>query len=156
MGESESEGTGTLTRFLRKMSQCTRPPDSFLFTGICAVLFFLTRNVNAHTFGFEGLRIGHVPDALYQNLFTAYLGFPPRGFFSTDYFSLIPWIFLFGVGASIGAWRGRGGDKGDGSKCPRSLDSLCNCLQFLGRHSLIIYMLHQVVIYACLYLIFRL
>ncbi len=44
-----------------------------------------------------------------QNLFTAYLGFLPGGFFSTDYFPLLPWLFLFWVGSSCTTGRaGRG------------------------------------------------
>ena len=88
-----SIGTGTDGPL--KMGHCTCPFDPVL---IFALLFFITRNINVHTFGFEGLVLGRVPEGLYRNMVTAFFGFPPVGFFSTDYFSFFPWIFLFGVG----------------------------------------------------------
>ncbi len=89
-----------------------------------------------------------LPEDLYANLFTAYLGFPPAGFYSTDYFGLIPWLFLFLTGLFLGLAAGeriRGILRAD----------LCRPLQFLGRHSLLIYMLHQPVIYFGLSLFFQ-
>ena len=62
---------------------------------VSILLFVILRNVNRGTFGFEGLSFGHVPEVLYRGYFMTYLGFKDPGFFSTDYFSLIPWIFLF-------------------------------------------------------------
>ena len=67
-----------------------------------AVLFVLTRDVNRGFLGFEGWNPVALPDGWYRNLFTAWLGFPEPGFFSTDYFSLFPWIFLF-LAASFSA-----------------------------------------------------
>ena len=63
-----------------------------------AALFTLLRNVNQGTLGFEDWTLGTVPEGLYRNLLTAYIGFPPPDFFSTDYFSLLPWLFLFLAG----------------------------------------------------------
>ena len=68
----------------------------------------------------------------------AYIGFPQAGFSSTDYFPLLPWIFLFATGYFLysflqekglinrlfGKWKVPG-------------------INFLGKHSLIIYMIHQ-------------
>ena len=61
-------------------------------------LFILTRNVNEGYLGFEGLNIIKLPEELYWGLGMTFLGFPHRGFYSTDYFSLIPWLFLFCAG----------------------------------------------------------
>lgn len=61
-------------------------------------MFTLLRNVNQGTLGFEDWTLGTVPEGLYCNLLTAYIGFPPPDFFSTDYFSLLPWLFLFLAG----------------------------------------------------------
>ena len=77
-----------------------------------------------------------VPAALYSNIFTAYLGFPPTDFFSTDYYPLLPWIFLFFAGVFI--YRMAEG------RMPGFLErSLCPPLEWAGRHSLIIYLVHQ-------------
>ena len=58
-------------------------------------LFFLLRNCGDGSLGFERLVIAPLPEALYRNHLTAYLGFPQPGFFSADYFPLLPWFFLF-------------------------------------------------------------
>ena len=55
-------------------------------------LFMLFGEVNGGWLGFEGALVAKVPRILYRNYFTAALGFPQPGFFSTDYFSLLPWF----------------------------------------------------------------
>ena len=39
-----------------------------------------------------------LPQSLYANYFTAFFGFYPDWFYSTDYFGLLPWLFLFWAG----------------------------------------------------------
>ena len=65
---------------------------------ISVLLFLLFRNCNDGYIGFETFDIIKLPSFLYKNLFTAYLGFPPISFVSSDYFSLFPWLFLFLAG----------------------------------------------------------
>lgn len=80
-----------------------------------------------------------VPAPLYANIFTAYIGLPPADFFSTDYYPLLPWIFLFFAGVFL--YRMAEG------RMPRFLEwSLCPPLEWAGRHSLIIYLVHQPVL----------
>ncbi|MBP3544245.1 MAG: DUF1624 domain-containing protein, partial [Lachnospiraceae bacterium] len=62
------------------------------------LLFLAFRDVNEGYLGFEEVRLYRLPDGWYKNLLTTYVGLPYREFFSTDYFSLIPWFFLFGTG----------------------------------------------------------
>ena len=75
------------------------------------------------------------------------LGFPNAAFTSADYFPLLPWFFLFLMGAALGGW------------CLDHRDNkiltapLPGALTFPGRHSLIIYLLHQPVLYGVSYLI---
>jgi len=113
-------------------------------------LFLLLRNCNSGTLGFEGFVLCALPDWLYRNNLTAYLGFPHRGFFSTDYFSLLPWFFLFVTGyflfrmTSAVGWNERLFAKG---RFP--------LLNFLGRNSLLVYLLHQPVLYGLGILIFQ-
>lgn len=54
-----------------------------------AALFFLTRNVNRGFLGFEKWNFLKLPGEWYDNWIGTYLGFPERGFYSSDYFSLI-------------------------------------------------------------------
>lgn len=74
-------------------------------------------------------------------------GFMYKGFSSADYFPLLPWFFLFLVGTALGGW------------CLKHRDSriltahLPAPLTFLGRHSLIVYLIHQPVLYGISYLI---
>lgn len=103
-------------------------------------LFLLLRDVNTGFLGFEGLRPAALPAGLYRDHLTALLGFPPSDFFSTDYFSLLPWFFLFLTGYFL--FRLRRSDSREGKRVP--------LVTAMGRHSLLIYMLHQPVIYALL------
>ena len=109
-----------------------------------AALFALTRNVNRGTWGFEGLVLGTVPQGWYRNDLTACLGFPGPDFFSTDYFSLVPWCFLFLAGYFLHRLL-------EGPLARWDPDALrCPPLEALGRQSLPVYMIHQPVIYGIL------
>lgn len=83
------------------------------------------------------------------NLFTAYLGFPGTGFYSTDYFPLLPWFFLFLAGYALHKI----------SLCFHWLEAdfltrkIFPPLTFMGQHCLLIYMLHQPVLYGITLLI---
>ena len=107
-------------------------------------LFALLRNVNRGTLGFEGLVLAELPAGLYRGLLTAYLGFPGPGFFSTDYFSLLPWFFLFLAGYFLRRLLERPMAEWD----PDALR--CPPLAALGRRSLAVYMVHQPVVYGAL------
>ena len=78
----------------------------------------------------------------------AYIGFPQAGFSSTDYFPLLPWIFLFATGYFLYSFLQEKGlinrlfGKG---KVPG--------INFLGKHSLIIYMIHQPICYVVAFLV---
>ena len=77
------------------------------------------------------------------------LGFTAPGFYSADYFPLLPWFFLFLIGTALGGW------------CLAHRENrllavrLPGVLTWPGRHSLIIYVLHQPVLYGISYLIWR-
>lgn len=103
------------------------------------LLFLLLRDVNAGYLGFEGVRILALPGWLYRSLFTACLGFPPAGFHSSDYFSLFPWIFLFLTGYFLHRLR---------REEPASLR--LPVVSAMGRHSLVVYLLHQPLVYGAL------
>ena len=112
-------------------------------------LFVLLRNVSSGSLGFEGWVICPLPEALYRNIFTAYLGFPPREFFSTDYFPLLPWFFLFVTGYFLFRLL-------EERNLTQKLFSRGQIpvLNWLGRHSLLIYLLHQPILYGLCLLFF--
>ena len=132
---------------LRKLLKKLNP---YLGTLIFILLFILTQNIDTGYIGVFGIKIWEIPSFLYRNLFTAYLGFPPKGFISYDYFPILPWLFLYITGYFIYLISKRRGLLRLLYK-PRITP-----LEYLGKHSLLVYMLHQPVIYILLYVIFNL
>lgn len=132
-----------LDRLFQIVSVKQKPSDFYMeLTGLMVsmLLFLSFRNVNSGYGGFEGLRIFEMPEVLYQDLFTTYLGFPYPEFFSTDYFSLIPWFFLFLTGYFL-----HGVVKKQGC-LSLLLKGSFRPIEWLGRHSIWVYLLHQPVI----------
>lgn len=115
---------------------------------ISLLLFVLTRGCNWGNIGLYGLKFFELPESWYANLFTAFLGFPSPSFTSSDYFSVFPWLFLFILGYFL--------YKLTGEK-QRVINILSKgkipVLSFFGKHSLIVYMLHQPLIYGLFMLI---
>ena len=105
-------------------------------------LFVLARNVNRGFLGFESWNLWALPRSLYRNLLTAYIGMPSGGFYSTDYFSLIPWFFLFVTGYYLYTLcRKYNWLRGE------FLQVQIPIVDFFGKRSLLVYLLHQPVIY---------
>lgn len=137
-------GTATLASIpldglLRRLDARAGLAGSFL-------LFLLTRDVSRGALGFEGMQLLQLPRLLYRNDLTALLGFPPPHFFSTDYFPLLPWLFLFFTGYFLFLLRPEGAD-------PSTLRA--GALSALGQHSLLVYLLHQPVVFCALWLFFH-
>lgn len=127
--------TGLLQKGLEKI-----PPVPGLLLSFG--LFWLTRHAAWGYLGFGRWQIA-LPGCLYANYFTAYLGFYPVGFYSTDYFPLLPWLFLFWAGFYLHHLVGR-------RRMEPLRRSVCPPLGWLGRHSLLLYLLHQPVIFGVL------
>ena len=105
--------------------------------GGALLLFALTKNVSRGSLGFEGLVLCQLPRWLYATDLLAVVGFPSPSFWSTDYFPLLPWFFLFCAGYFLWSLL---------DKSPRAKELLrpgLRPLSFLGRHSLVIYLIHQ-------------
>lgn len=105
--------------------------------GGALLLFALTKNVSRGSLGFEGLVLCRLPRWLYATDLLAVVGFPSPSFWSTDYFPLLPWFFLFCAGYFLWSLL---------DKSPRAKELLrpgLRPLSFLGRHSLVIYLIHQ-------------
>ena len=107
-----------------------------------AVLFVLCSPVSSGRVGIGSWQV-LLPQSLYANYFTAFFGFYPDWFYSADYFGLLPWLFLFWAGDYLHKAVGR-----------RRMEPLrrpvCPPLGWMGRHSLLLYLLHQPVIYGVL------
>ena len=74
-----------------------------------------------------------------------FLGFPMPGFWSTDYFSLLPWYAWFLCGYFLREGFRRAG-------LEERLQLQVPVLAWMGRHSLPIYLAHQPVLYLLLML----
>ncbi len=128
---------GTAMVLMIPLSKICDKIPGFIGILLCAGLFFVTRNINHHSFGFGPLVLGSVPAGLYRGIGMTFLVFPVPGFYSSDYFSLFPWLFLYLCGyflykmiipyETIRTWL----------QCPVGIFSI------LGRYSLVIYLLHQ-------------
>ena len=125
-----------LEKFLRRIPAGIGAAASFL-------LFGLLRNCGKGSLGFESLILCALPNWLYRNHFTAYLGFPHRSFFSTDYFPLIPWVFLFITGFYLFQITS---EKGFNERL--FAHGQVPLLNLIGRNSLLVYLLHQPVLYG--------
>jgi len=74
-------------------------------------------------------------------------GFPEPGFESADYFPLLPWFFVFMLGAWFGIYVKE-------RRLPeRFFTQSVPVLPWFGRHSLLIYLIHQPVLYGLTLLI---
>lgn len=118
-------------------------------TAVSLALFLLTKHIARGYIGIGTWPLFCLPKTWYANWFTAYLGLPMANFFSTDYFALFPWLFLFSAGYFLNpilvrqkwfAWL-------EHSRCP--------WLEWIGRHSLMLYLCHQPLIYLMLTLLLQ-
>lgn len=124
---------------VKKFAVHIKPGIGFV---VSFLLFVLFRNINSGGLGFEGLQICELPDFLYANYLTAYLGFPHDNFSSGDYYALFPWFFLYVSGYFF--FRCIENTK----KIEKILAFKIPVLSFLGKHSLFVYLLHQPLCYV--------
>ncbi|MFD0705587.1 heparan-alpha-glucosaminide N-acetyltransferase domain-containing protein [Alloscardovia venturai] len=115
---------------------------------ISMILFVLFHDAQTHSIWSLTL-----PQWLYANNFTTLLGFPFDGFISSDYYPLIPWLFVMFTGyflfnvvhaRAVANWINTHTHK---------VSWISRSLEFLGRHSLVIYLTHQVILFAIIWLI---
>ncbi|MDR0223022.1 MAG: DUF1624 domain-containing protein [Oscillospiraceae bacterium] len=120
------------------------------FAGIIlnVFLFALTRNVYGGYIGIGGFSLA-LPEAAYNARLLFPLGFAGDGFVSGDYFPLLPWFFLFIAGSYFGVYV-------KDNRCPAFFyETRVRFFAAAGRHTIWIYLLHQPLAAAVLYLIFK-
>ena len=133
-----------LDRPLKKLAEKL---DPLLGASVSLALFAFFYGLPMRYVGFFGIPLIRLPDALYCFPPLAVIGLPDKGFFSTDYFPLVPWLFLFVCGFFI--WRcivKAGAEQFFGRRVP--------VLDFIGKYTLWIYMIHQPVLMGICFLIF--
>ena len=128
---------------------------------VSLVLFISTYNVGNGSISCMGLGSVNLPKSLYSNIFMTYMGFPSMEFYSADYFGIVPWIFLYIVGFYINKLV-REIDKNKKWCCyikegANKLDKFryIEWIRVIGRNSLVVYMLHQPIVYGILWIIFN-
>lgn len=119
---------------------------------LCFVLFWLTYWVPAYhgsVFGIEGLFEWPVPSILTQQTWLYPIGF---GYVPcADYFPVLPWIFCFFAGTFVGKWAKE-------NRFPAwTYRRRVPFFSLVGKHTLLIYIVHMPVIYGigllCQYLV---
>lgn len=118
--------------------------DYRIGASVSAVLFLMFYDIERRSLCFGMISL---PDSWYQYDFLAPLGLHSSSFFSADYFSILPWIFMFLCGAFIGKLAADEGLPGIMYKKHSKF------LSFIGKNSLWVYLAHQPVLYALLFVI---
>lgn len=151
---------GSAALFMILLDPVLRRVDWRIGLGLSFLLFLVFRSVNQGWLGLSlggkigGIALVELPESLYQmGLIGAWLGFMPRNFFSTDYFSILPWFFLFCAGYFL---RKRTEAQATGRPAASQSEAvaageqgiLSRSLQWMGRHSLLVYLIHQPVLYG--------
>lgn len=131
---------GTFEDRLRKL-------PAAVMLALCAVIFALTFNLTGGYIGIDGVFRIDLPRELLENNLLYPYGIIRGGYASVDYEPLFPWFFLYFGGTYIGGFITEYRD---------SLPKFCYAdplppLSFMGRHSLMIYILHQPIILAVVY-----
>ena len=125
--------------------------------GLCAafLLFWIWYPVNRGYLRFVSCSSGNgslrialsdfpLPQSWYRGLPMTFLGFMEPDFFSTDYFSMLPWIFLFAAGFYLYQMLKRFGGMAVLEK------GWLPPAEWLGRHSLAVYLVHQPLVFGIL------
>ncbi|MBR5428365.1 MAG: DUF1624 domain-containing protein [Clostridia bacterium] len=109
----------------------------YLGAALCIALAIGTRDL--YNYGFFGIP---VTDPIQSVNILFPFGIYHEPFYSADYYPLLPWIFVFMIGCFLAV-------KIPKDKMPSfAYKKLCPPVEFLGRHALLIYVVHQPVIFG--------
>ncbi len=82
-----------------------------------------------------------------ENMLCFALGLPTHTIFSADYYPILPWVFVFFTGSFLGRLLIR-------ENLPKAFTkNYLPWLSYIGRHTLIIYVLHQPILYGILWIV---
>ncbi len=120
---------------------------SWLPVLVCVLLYICTMGIPYGYLGFSPQVGLAIPPELYRTNWLAPFGIFNENFRSSDYFPLFPWIFVYAAGTFVGKLAAAG-------KFPAFMyPSRVPFFSWLGRHALIIYIVHQPVIYGVCWLV---
>lgn len=105
------------------------------------LLFVVTYRMQSGYFGIGMLRL-YIPQALRNLPFLFPFGITNSAFHSADYFPLFPWLFVFFFGVYLGRLCKQEGFP------PFMYKSRSKILQFMGKNSLWVYVVHQPILYG--------
>ncbi len=111
---------------------------------LCALLYAFTAEIGSGLLHYGELIVFHLPEKLFESNFLFPFGIYSDTFFSADYFPIFPNVFLFLAGSFAGVYAASG-------RFPREMyKKRVPFFAFVGRHALVIYICHQVVIIGIL------
>lgn len=116
-------------------------------TAVSLIIYAVTYGIPKGFIGLFELKFLGLPNWIYKFKWLAFLGFPSADFKSTDYFPIIPYIFLFAIGYFL--WRFIKDIRAD-----RFFRFKVPVLNVIGRYSLWIYLAHQPIIIGICLIVF--
>ncbi len=135
---------GSCTLFMIPVKSLLKRIHPYKGAAFCFLFFLFFQNINKGYLGFFKWKWILLPQSWYANLFTTYWGLPASDFYSSDYFSIFPWYFLFLTGYFLyQIWE-------KNHWLPLFTKVRNRPLEWIGKRSLIIYMIHQPIIYIIL------
>lgn len=128
-----------LEKVLKRIPPCIGIASSFL-------CFFLFQHLDDGYLGIGNYVFLPVPPAFYEKKLFTILGMPFPGFYSSDYFPVFPWFFLFAAGHFFSLWLNTK------PELRRSFSYSLPILSKIGQNSLLVYLFHQPVCMILCYL----
>lgn len=114
---------------------------------LSVVIFAITFNISSGWLNVPLIGRAFIPTQFYKYIILAPLGLPPDSFSSADYFPLLPWYALFIIGTLIGRHSSK-------YQWPSFVyQKHIPLLSTVSKYALYIYLAHQPIIFALLWLI---
>lgn len=123
-----------------------RLPFSWVWVFLCALAYFFTMHITDGYLGIGAFSLP-LPQAWYEQTWLFPFGICSESFRSSDYFPLFPWVFVFLAGTMLGRFAAA-------ERFPSFMyKSRIPALSWMGKHALILYVVHQPVIYGAAWIL---